>query len=90
MKAFRGSGAHAGVMPHLVNWCDEAAYAHWIEADGTLPGWTESYERLLKDGRLSRVAHPTADHTARRFAAPRLQPLIGQELHPVSHKKEAA
>jgi len=30
MKAFRGSGAHGRVMPKLVEWCDEAAYAHWI------------------------------------------------------------
>jgi heme-degrading monooxygenase HmoA len=30
MKAFRGSGAHSQVMPRLAQWCDEAAYAHWI------------------------------------------------------------
>jgi hypothetical protein len=29
MKAFRGTGAHARVMPRLFDWCDEAAYAHW-------------------------------------------------------------
>jgi Domain of unknown function (DUF3291) len=89
MKAFRGSGAHARVMPRLVNWCDEAAYAHWIAPDGKLPEWTEAYEHLLKEGRLSRVTHATADHTAQRFAAPRLQPLTGQELHPVSRTKAA-
>lgn len=90
MKAFRGSGAHAGVMPRLVDWCDEAAYAHWIAPDGHLPEWNEAYERLSKEGRLSRVAHPTTDHAARRFPAPRLQPLIGQDLHPLFPKTMAA
>ena len=26
MKAFRGTGSHAKVMPHLVEWCDEASF----------------------------------------------------------------
>jgi len=36
MKAYRGSGAHSGVMPRLVEWCDEAAYTHWESADATV------------------------------------------------------
>ncbi len=39
MKAFRGSGPHAKVMPKLLEWCDEASYAHWIsESDAIRPG----------------------------------------------------
>jgi hypothetical protein len=85
MKAFRGSGAHAKVMPRLVRWCDEAAYAHWVAPDDTLAEWPEAYERLVNDGKLSRVASPSADHNARKFAPPRLQPLIGQDIQPLSH-----
>ena len=80
MKAFRGSGAHAAVMPRLLKWCDEASYAHWEAAPAEVPGWPEAYEHLLKDGRLSRVENPSEDHEARRFAPPRLSPLIGQNL----------
>jgi Domain of unknown function (DUF3291) len=83
MKNFRGSGAHAKVMPKLVEWCDEASYAHWAPANETIPEWPEAYEHLVKEGRLSRVAHPSPDHEARRFPAPRLEPLIGQNLRPV-------
>ena len=82
MKAFRGSGAHANVMPRLFSWCDEAAYAHWIPADDSIPSWPEAYDHLLDEGRLSRVAHPSASHEARQFATPRLKPLIGADIKP--------
>lgn len=83
MKGFRGAGAHSKIMPQLVNWCDEASYAHWmIAASAEIPTWTEAYERLVSVGKLSRVAHPSKEHEARQFAQPRLQPLIGQDLKP--------
>jgi hypothetical protein len=82
MKSFRGSGAHSKVMPRLAEWCDEAAYTHWDAPNGPIPDWPEAYERLVKEGRLSRVAHPSADHETRRFPSPRLSPLIGQNLKP--------
>lgn len=80
MKSFRGSGAHAAVMPKLVEWCDEASYAHWSSANEALPDWPEAYQCLVKEGRLSHVAHPSVDHEARHFPVPRLSPLIGQNL----------
>jgi Domain of unknown function (DUF3291) len=80
MKAFRGSAPHAKVMPRLVEWCDEAAYAHWSPNGDSVPFWPEAYERLTAEGRLSRVAHPSPDHEARRFSKPRLKPMIGADL----------
>jgi len=80
MKAFRGSGAHARVMPRLVEWCDEAAYAHWDPTEDSIPSWPDAYDRLVKQGRLSRVAHPSANHEAGNFAKPRLHPLVGVDL----------
>jgi heme-degrading monooxygenase HmoA len=82
MKAYRGSGAHGKVMRKLVEWCDEAAYAHWESADATVPAWPEAYEHLVNSGKLSRVSHPSAAHEARQFPQPRLNPLIGQQLKP--------
>jgi hypothetical protein len=69
MKAFLGSGAHSSVIPKLVEWCDQAAYAHWI-ADLLIPSWPEAYERLVSEGRLSRVARPSQDHESRCFRKP--------------------
>jgi hypothetical protein len=82
MKAFRGSAAHAKVMPRLAEWCDEAAYAHWTSDGDSLPDWQEAYKHLIAEGRLSRVAHPSPDHDARQFSEPRLKPLIGNNLKP--------
>jgi hypothetical protein len=82
MKAFRGSGAHAQAMPKLAEWCDEASYAHWVAVDGSIPDWPEAYQRLVSEGKLSRVSHPSPDHKARRFPNPRLHPSIGKNLKP--------
>ena len=82
MRGFRGSGAHARVMARLPEWCNEAAYGHWVKTGDPIPTWEEAYERLVAEGRLSRVAHPTQDHSARRFAKPRLKPLIGADIKP--------
>ena len=82
MKAFRGSAPHASVMPRLVEWCNEASYAHWALSGDSVPSWQEAHEHLVADGRLSRVAHPSPNHEARQFASPRLKPLIGLDLKP--------
>ena|ERR1700730_13452423 len=82
MKAFRGTAPHAKVMPRLVEWCDEASYAHWIPTGAAVPSWPEAYEHLVAEGRLSRVAHPSPAHDARQFAKPRLRPLIALDLKP--------
>jgi hypothetical protein len=82
MRKFRGAGAHARVMPRLAEWCNEAAYAHWNQPGDSIPTWQDAYERLLAEGRLSRVEHPSQNHLARQFARPRLNPLIGLDLKP--------
>jgi hypothetical protein len=66
MKAYRDSAAHRTVMPKLIDWCDEAAVAHW---DGEVAtDWNEIYARLIAGGRSSRVRKPTEAHKAKRFA----------------------
>jgi hypothetical protein len=82
MRKFRGSGAHAHVMPQLPEWCNEAAYTHWIPTEDSIPTWENAYERLVAEGRLSRVLHPSKAHSDRQFARPRLKPMIGQDLKP--------
>ena len=55
-------------------------HALGVGGGAAVPTWEEAYERLVTEGRLSRVAHPSPDHEARRFPKPRLIPLIGQDM----------
>jgi hypothetical protein len=71
MNAFRTHGAHGAVMPKLLAWCDEASVVHWTQETPGLPSWQEAHQRLLKEGRPSKVNHPTAAHLAYQIPPPR-------------------
>jgi len=71
MEAFRIEGAHREAMPKLLDWCDEAALVHWTQQTRELPSWQEAYERLVKDGRPSKVKHPSAAHLSHHLPPPR-------------------
>jgi hypothetical protein len=71
MRAFMLSGAHKQAMPHLLNWCDEAAVAHWQQEADTLPTWPEADQRLRTTGRVSKVRNPSPQHATLTYAPPR-------------------
>jgi hypothetical protein len=60
MRAFMLVGAHRRIMPRLLQWCDEAAVAHWLQESPEAPSWQEAYRRLQQEGRASKVDHPSA------------------------------
>ena len=68
MKQYRGSGAHQIAMRLLSEICSEAAYARWQQETPTLPTWEEAHERVLREGKLSKVKHPSPLHAAGRTA----------------------
>jgi heme-degrading monooxygenase HmoA len=68
MRAYRNSGLHMRVMPKLLEWCDEASFAHWAVDDPALPSMEEAHRRMITDGRLSKVNHPSSAHAAGRTA----------------------
>lgn len=71
MRDYMLSGAHRAAMPHLLNWCDEAAVAHWTQPTPDEPTWQQAYEQLIASGRASKVRHPSPNHATRRFPPPR-------------------
>lgn len=68
MRSFMLSGAHRHVMPRLLEWCDEAAIAHWAQDSWEVPSWRESHRRLQHEGRSSKVNNPSEQQ--RRFEIP--------------------
>ena len=81
MRAFRNSGPHLKVMPKLMHWCDESSFAHWEQADATVPTGDVAYERMISDGKLSKVRTPSQRHSAGRTAGD-LKPKAGLRLAP--------
>jgi hypothetical protein len=67
MHAYRITRPHRDAMPKLLEWCDEAAVAHWHQASAELPGWETVERRLADSGRVSKVNHPSAYQQAGRL-----------------------
>ena len=65
MRSFMQSGVHRRVMVRLPEWCDEAALVHWVQNTDQPPSWAEAHRRLQREGRRSRVSHPS--EAQRRF-----------------------
>lgn len=74
MKKYRGSGAHQVAMRLLSELCSEAAYARWMQATPTLPTWEEAHNRVLIEGKLSKVKHPSPLHAAGKTAPETMRP----------------
>lgn len=73
MKKYRSSGAHQIAMRLLSEICSEASYVRWQQMDTRLPAWEEAHMRILQEGKLSRVKHPSPLHTAGRTAPEMMQ-----------------
>ncbi len=80
MDNFRVKGAHGRAMPKLMEWCDEASVVHWTQETPELPSWEEAHRRMVREGRASKVTHPSAAHMAHRIPPPRPS-LFQQQLH---------
>lgn len=73
MKSFMLSGPHGRVMRHLMEWCDEAAVAHWTQGSCEPPSWEEAHHKLQESGRLSKVNYPSEAQLKNQFPPPRIQ-----------------
>jgi hypothetical protein len=79
MRAFRNSGVHMNAMPKLLRWCDEASFTHWEQADAAVPDADTAYQRLAREGQLSKVNAPSARQRSGEKVG-RVKPRVGQPL----------
>ena len=70
MRAFRNVGSHQAAMSKLSEWCDEATYIHWEQAGDAAPDLKNAHARLVAEGVVSRVKHPSSNHATRAFQEP--------------------
>lgn len=70
MRRFMMAAPHGPAMRKLLDWCDEAALVHWAQESAELPAWIEAHRRLTREGRTSKVNHPSEDQKTFAVAAP--------------------
>jgi Domain of unknown function (DUF3291) len=70
MRAFMVAHPHGPAMRKLIEWCDEASVVHWTQDSAQLPSWTEAHQRMLREGRVSKVNHPSPAQIAYHIDPP--------------------
>jgi hypothetical protein len=50
--------------------CSEASTVRWTQDSPELPDWDEAHRRLLAEGRLAKIRHPSALQLAGQPAPP--------------------
>lgn len=68
MKEFRNSAAHRKAMQQLPHWCCEASYFHWIQEQPVIPDWSIASEKLIKEGKITKVRNPTERQLSNNFS----------------------
>ena len=80
MRAFRNSDQHLKAMPKLLRWCDEGAFVHWEQQEDCAPDPAAAYERLSRDGKVSKVDAPSARQRGGSTVGA-MMPRPGQQLN---------
>ena len=84
MKKYRGSGAHQIAMRMLSEMCSEASVARWQQESTDLPTWEEAHSRMLSEGKLSKVKHPSPLQVAGKTAPDTMQSGFKMPAPPVT------
>ena len=70
MHGFVGGEPHRATMGRLDDWCDEATFVDWEQADADMPDWQAGYTRLVANGHVASLTQPSDAHPNRDFPAP--------------------
>ena len=78
MQAFVTSQPHLNISKRLDHYCDEATFVDWEQDSPELPDWQTSWRRLIADGKVAELTHPSAANQTRAFPAPVEAPETGR------------
>ncbi len=70
MKFFRNNDPHKTAMRNLPEWCNEGSYIHWLQESSEIPGWDILYSRMIAEGKLTKVKHPSLRHLDMSYPPP--------------------
>ena len=70
MGSFVNTDPHKSTMSRLDDWCSEASFVDWEQTSATLPGWRESYRRIVADGTSAELTRATEANASRQFPPP--------------------
>ncbi len=84
MRRYRSTDAHVRAMPKLLHWCDEASTVHWTQDGPELPDAATALGRMVAEGHLSKVRHPSPEHAAQQIAPARRMPQPNVRLRPAN------
>jgi heme-degrading monooxygenase HmoA len=70
IQAFVGSEPHMRTMASIDDWCDEATFVDWEQTSPDLPDWQTSFRRLVADGQVASLKHPSEAQETRAFPPP--------------------
>jgi heme-degrading monooxygenase HmoA len=70
MHAFVEKEPHLETMARIDEWCDEATFVDWEQDSAGLPDWQLGFSRIVSDGQVASLSHPTEAHQTRAFPAP--------------------
>jgi hypothetical protein len=59
-------------MRRLPEWCDEASVAHWLQDSAEPPDWPTIHRRMQREGRRSKVKHPSPAQERFEIVPPRV------------------
>ena len=70
MKQFRNSQPHQLAMRKLPDWCSEGTYAHWTQEEDELPDWHTVHEKIVGEGKVTKVRKPSSRQLTKSFPKP--------------------
>jgi hypothetical protein len=71
LRAYTHSDAHKKAMPKLQQWCDEASVVHWEQEGIEFPDWQFAHQKMITEGRPSKVKYPSTNHATIQVPPPR-------------------